>query len=282
MPRACVDEPGQKCCNGTMSSTPRYLRALAGIALTAAVATVPTATADVEPRAPADFVSLATVDPTILLDIRYATAHNFTGDPVDGYRSPMCLLTRQAADALSRAQRRFLDDGYTLKVYDCYRPQRAVDDFVAWAGNLADQRMMAEFYPRVDKTRLFADGYIADRSGHSRGSTVDLTLVALPPPQPPPYTPGQPLVDCAAPQPERFADNTIDMGTGYDCFDTLAHTLDPRVQGVQRENRLRLKDGLEQQGFENYDNEWWHFTFKPETYPDTYFDFLVDPSSLPS
>jgi D-alanyl-D-alanine dipeptidase len=109
---------------------------------------------------------------------------------------------------------------------------------------------------------------------------VDLTLVALPAQSTPPYVPGQPLVDCTAPQPERFADNTIDMGTGYDCFDTLAHTTDPRVQGDPLKNRLRLKDGLAAQGLENYPNEWWHFTFKPEAYPDTSPDFVVDPSSL--
>jgi D-alanyl-D-alanine dipeptidase len=261
-----------------MSTTSLPARLLACVA--AAVLCAPTAAADPEPEAPPDFVSLADVDPTILLDIRYATPHNFTGDPVDGYRAPMCLLTRPAAEALRRAQRAFLDVGFTLKVYDCYRPQRAVNDFVRWANNPIDQRMKTEFYPRVDKSRLFADGYIADKSGHSRGSTVDLTLVALPPLETPPYSPGQPLVDCAAPQPQRFGDNTIDMGTGYDCFDTLAHTLDPRVQGVQLKNRLSLKDGLEAQGFENYDKEWWHFTFKPETYPDTFFDFVVEPSSL--
>jgi D-alanyl-D-alanine dipeptidase len=187
-----------------------------------------------------------------LLDIRYLTPHNFVGDPIDGYQAPMCILTRPAAEALARAQRQF-EDGYSLKVYDCYRPQRAVNDFVAWANNLFDQRMKAEFYPRVDKTQLFNDGYIADKSGHTRGSTVDLTLVPLPEASVPPYVPGQPLVDCAAPQRERLADNSIDMGTGYDCFDTLAHTLDPRVRRQQLENRLLLKKGLENQGLQNYE-----------------------------
>ena len=160
-------------------------------------------------------------------------------------------------------------------MYDCYRPQRAVDEFVAWGGNLADQRMKAEFYPRVDKADVFSDGYVAERSGHSRGSTVDLTLVRLPAAATRPYVPGERLTDCAAPQSVRFADNTIDMGTGYDCFDTLAHTLDPRIQGDQLKNRLLLKAGLEAQGFVNYENEWWHYTFKPEPFPDTYFDFPV-------
>ena len=228
---------------------------------------------------PADFVGLRDVDPSILQEMRYATPHNFTGAPVEGYLAPTCILTRPAAEALARAQRDFLEQGYTLKVYDCYRPQRAVDEFVSWAADLADQRMKPEFYPRVDKSVLFVDGYIAERSGHSRGSTLDVTLVPLPPASTPPYIPEQPLVDCAAPQAIRFADNSLDMGTGYDCFDTLANTSDPRITGDQAKNRVLLAEGLERQGFVNYDKEWWHFTFKPagqgEPYPDTYFDFPV-------
>jgi zinc D-Ala-D-Ala dipeptidase len=187
--------------------------------------------------------------------MRYYTPHNFTGDPVDGYRSPMCILTREAAEGLRRAQEEFLEHGYTLKVYDCYRPQRAVNDFVAWAEDPADERMKAEFYPRVDKSVLFADGYIAEKSGHSRGSTMDLTLVSLPAADELPYVPGQPLVDCAAPQQVRFPDNSLDMGTGFDCFDTPAHTLDPRIEGDELKDRLLLKEGLEKQGFVNYDKE---------------------------
>jgi zinc D-Ala-D-Ala dipeptidase len=251
------------------------LRCAAAI-LATAVLVCPQPVAAAQPPAPAEFVALGDVDPTILQDIRYATPHNFTGDPVDGYLAPACILTRAAAEALSRAQRDYLERGYTLKVYDCYRPQRAVDDFVSWAADLADERMKAEFYPRVDKSVLFADGYIAERSGHSRGSTLDVTLVALPATGTPPYIPGQPLVDCAAPQTDRFPDNSIDMGTGYDCFDVLAHTLDPGIDGDQAKNRLLLTEGLERQGFVNYDKEWWHFTFKPEPFPDTYFDFPVD------
>jgi D-alanyl-D-alanine dipeptidase len=150
---------------------------------------------------------------------------------------------------------------------------------VAWAADPTDQRMKPEFYPRVDKSVLFADGYIAERSGHSRGSTLDVTLVPLPPAATAPYTPGQPLVDCTAPQAIRFPDDSLDLGTGFDCFDTLANTLDPRITGDQAKNRLLLSEGLERQGFVNYDKEWWHFTFKPagqgEPYPDTYFDFPV-------
>lgn len=234
-----------------------------------------------EPTAPDAFVALREVDPTILQEMRYATAHTFMGVPVTGYPSPTCLLTRDAARALHRAQVSFLRRGYSLKVYDCYRPQRAVDHFVAWAKDLDDQRMKGEFYPRVDKSALFRDGYIAEKSGHSRGSTVDLTLVRLPALPTRPYVPGEPLSPCFGPQAARFPDNGLDMGTGFDCFDTLAHTLDPRIRGKQRANRLLLKNGLERVGFVNYASEWWHYTFTPEPFPDTYFDFPVDRSSLP-
>ncbi|MDT3396732.1 M15 family metallopeptidase [Streptomyces sp. B1866] len=245
-----------------------------------ALACAPPAAAAPRPHAPAQFTALDDVDPTILQEMRYATPHTFTGRRVDGYRRPVCLLTRPAAEALRDAQRALRRRGYTLKVYDCYRPQRAVDDFVAWARDLGDQRMKAEFYPRVDKTRLFQDGYIAERSGHSRGSTVDLTLVRRPARPTRPYLPGEPLVPCYAPRAERFPDNSVDMGTGFDCFDPLAHTLDPRVQGVQRANRLLLKSTLERVGFVNLAEEWWHYTYQPEPFPGTYFDFPVDRRSL--
>ncbi|MGW7822771.1 M15 family metallopeptidase [Streptomyces puniciscabiei] len=246
-----------------------------------AVATAPaTAGATTDPRAPKDFVALRTVDPTIIQEMRYFTAHNFVGERIDGYEQPLCILTRPAAEALHKAQLTLLRKGYTLKVYDCYRPQRAVNHFVRWAEDLDDQSMKGEFYPNVDKTRLFADGYIAGKSGHSRGSTMDLTIVKLPARPTRPYHPGQPLVPCFAPKAERFPDNSVDMGTGFDCFDTLAHTLDPRVQGEQRANRMLLKSTMESVGFVNLAEEWWHYTYKSEPYPDTYFDFPVSAKSL--
>ncbi|MDN3287739.1 M15 family metallopeptidase [Streptomyces thermocarboxydus] len=265
-----------------MTRSSRAVRALVttlAALLTATAAAAP-ARATPEPKAPRDFVALHSVDPTILHEIRYVTPHNFTGERIDGYRQPLCILTRPAAEALRTAQRRLLPQGYSLKVYDCYRPQRAVDHFVRWAEDLDDQTMKAEFYPNVDKTRLFADGYIAEKSGHSRGSTVDLTVVKLPARPTRPYRPGEPLTPCFAPQDERFPDNSVDMGTGYDCFDTLSHTLDPRITGEQRANRMLLKNTLEDLGFVNLAEEWWHYTFKPEAYPDTYFDFPVSRRSL--
>ncbi|MFJ7333326.1 M15 family metallopeptidase [Streptomyces sp. NPDC101110] len=248
--------------------------------LLASTALTPAAHAATAPKAPKDFVALGNVDPTIIQEMRYVTPHNFVGERIDGYDQPLCILTRPAAQALHKAQRKLLREGYTLKVYDCYRPQRAVDHFVRWAEDLGDQAMKGEFYPNVDKTRLFADGYIAAKSGHSRGSTLDVTLVRLPAKPTRPYHQGEPLVPCFAPKGERFPDNSVDMGTGFDCFDTLSHTLDPRVQGRQRANRLLLKSTLESLGFVNLAEEWWHYTFKPEAYPDTYFDFPVSRTSL--
>lgn len=224
-------------------------------------------------KAPKDFVALSSVDPSIIQDMRYATKVNFIGRRIDGYRQPLCILTKPTAEALHRAQEKLLPQGYSLKVYDCYRPQRAVDHFARWAKDLDDDRMKAEFYPRVAKDRLFADGYIAEKSGHSRGSTVDLTIVKVNSPAAVggSVRPGP----CYAPQGERRPDNSVDMGTGFDCFDTLAHTDDPRIQGAQRTNRQFLKGALAAEGFVNLPEEWWHFTYKPETFPDTYFDFPV-------
>jgi D-alanyl-D-alanine dipeptidase len=230
--------------------------------------------------APADFVALRSVDPTILQDIRYATPHNFTGRVVPGYGAPTCVLTAPAALALHRVQQGLVRRGYSLKVYDCYRPQRAVDRFVAWAQDASDRSMKPEFYPEVDKSRLFADGYIARRSGHSRGSTVDLTIVKLPAAPTRAYRPGERLVPCYAPRPQRFPDASIDMGTGFDCFDERAHTLDPRIQGTAHTDRLMLKNTMEGAGFTGIPEEWWHFTYRSEPYPNTYFDFPVSPASL--
>ncbi|WP_254406530.1 M15 family metallopeptidase [Streptomyces sp. AC627_RSS907] len=248
--------------------------------LVAAVSAPGAARAATEEKAPAEFVALKDVAPSILQDMRYHTAHNFIGSKTAGYDEPLCVLTSAAARALARAQQKFLTQGYSLKVYDCYRPQRAVDQFVRWAEDLDDELMKDEFYPRVEKSDLFTDGYIAAKSGHSRGSTVDLTLVELPAATTRPYVPGEKLVPCYAPAEQRFPDNSIDMGTGFDCFDTLSHTLDPRVGEPQSTNRLRLRTALESVGFVNLAEEWWHFTLAAEPFPATYFDFPVSRASL--
>ncbi|MFI5758778.1 M15 family metallopeptidase [Streptomyces sp. NPDC051569] len=268
----------------TISFPRRLLTASAAVLLAATVppAAAVTATAAASagraapgPGAPPEFVALRSVAPTVVQEMRYRTPHDFMGEPVTGYEQPVCLLTRPAAEALRRAQAELLRRGYSLKVYDCYRPQRAVDHFVRWARDLQDERMKPEFYPRVDKSRLFADGYLAEKSGHSRGGTVDLTIVRLPALPTRPYVPGEKLAPCYGPKKDRFPDNSVDMGTGFDCFDTLAHTDDPRIQGRQRENRQLLKRTLAGAGFVNLPEEWWHFTYRPETFPDRYFDFPV-------
>ena len=225
--------------------------------------------------APASFVALDEVDPTILQDMRYRTRYNFVGRRIDGYRRPVCILERRAARALKRAQDDLRRRGYTLKVYDCYRPQRAVDHFVRWSQN-GDERMKREFYPRVDKAGVFDLGYVARRSGHSRGSTVDVTLVRLPAnPQPQWSRQEFGLVPCTAPRRRRFPDNSVSMGTSYDCMDPRASTFHPAIKGYKRANRLRLRRALARVGFEPYDREWWHFTLRAEPYPGTYFNFPV-------
>jgi zinc D-Ala-D-Ala dipeptidase len=264
--------------NSLVSRTSRLSAAV--LVLLSCVALAAPAAASDKDGAPPEFVALNDVDPTIKYDIRYFGRHNFVGERIDGYRQPQCILTRHAAKALRTAQRTLLRQGYTLKVYDCYRPQRAVDHFVRWATDLDDERMKAEFYPNVDKSRLFADGYIAAKSGHSRGSTLDVTLVKLPAGPQRPYHPGEPLVACFAPVDQRFPDNGVDMGTGYDCFDPLSHTDNPAITGAARHHRNLLRTTLADVGFRNLPEEWWHFTLNDEPFPDTYFDFPVSRCAL--
>jgi D-alanyl-D-alanine dipeptidase len=229
---------------------------------------------------PGAFVDLHTVAPTIVVEMRYRTVHNFLGRRVPGYREDVCILSRQAAEALARVQQEVSTEGLTLKVYDCYRPQRSVDAFVAWAKDLGDTRMQAEFYPRVRKNRLFKEGYIAAQSGHSRGSTLDLTLVKTPPRRQETYARGDRLRDCTSKAGVRFRDNSLDMGTGYDCFDPLAHTYNGRVKGRQHANRMRLRAPMIAAGFKGLKEEWWHFTLRDEPFPDTFFDFPVERSAI--
>lgn len=192
-----------------------------------------------------NFVEIRAIDPTIAVEARYATSHNFIGRPITGYHAEKCFLTPEAANALGKVQGELRAYGMSLKVYDCYRPQRAVNDFIEWAKDESDQKMKQEFYPRVDKRDAFKLGYIAEKSGHTRGSTIDLTIAGL------------------------------DMGTTYDFFDELAHTANPNVSAEARRNRLLLKSVMEKFGFRNYENEWWHFTLANEPFPDTYFDVEV-------
>lgn len=225
---------------------------------------------------PEHFIEIREIIPDAVMDIRYFTDHNFVGTRVDGYEAPRCYLTRQAAEALAGVQADLKPFGFGVKIYDCYRPQRAVDHFVRWAGDLDDIATRTEFYPTVDKRYLFRDGYIAEKSSHSRGSTVDLSIVELPPADQPSFLLGKTKqAECFLPRELRFPDNAIDMGTGYDCFHELSHTESPDIGPQQRLNRLLLKTLMEKHGFVHYDKEWWHFTLADEPFPDTYFDFAV-------
>jgi zinc D-Ala-D-Ala dipeptidase len=199
---------------------------------------------------PASFVDAASVVPGLIIDIRYAGSHNFVGRPIDGYEAPHCLLTRPAAEALAQMARDLAPQGLHIKVFDCYRPTQAVANFVRWARDLNDQKMKDEFYPNVDKRTLFSSGYIASRSGHSRGSTTDLTLA-------------------------RDDGHELDMGTPFDFFSPTSWPADPNISAGGRANRMLLANAMSHRGFRPYDKEWWHFTLRHEPFPDTYFDFPV-------
>jgi D-alanyl-D-alanine dipeptidase len=227
-------------------------------------------------KMPESFVDIQKVIPEVVLDIRYYGPHNFVGDKVEGYMAPKCFLTKEAAEALAGVQKELSQFSMSLKIYDCYRPQRAVNHFVRWATEFENTKTKKEFYPTVDKRNLFKDGYIDGKSGHSRGSTVDLTIVPSPALGEADYTPGQKLSECYLPAEKRFADNSIDMGTGFDCFHELSNMANANIGRQQKINRLLLKSLMEKHGFKNYDMEWWHYTLKNEHYPDTYFDFVIE------
>lgn len=245
------------------------------LALTLALASPALATPPPDPsQRPADIQDVSQVVPGVLLNIRYFGSHNFLGRPVEGYLAPKCLLSRPAALALTRVQEQLAPLGLSLKIYDCYRPQRGVNHFVRWAKDANDTLTKDEFYPTLDKKVLFPKGYIAEKSGHSRGSTVDLTIVPLPATPEPAFDPAR-QVECFKPASQRYPDNSLDMGTGYDCFHPLANPLNLEVGPAQRAHRALLKTLMEAQGFKISPEEWWHFTLKDEPYPETYFDFPV-------
>ncbi len=197
------------------------------------------------------FVAVHERLPDVLLDIRYATTYNFIGQRIDGYKAPIALLTREAADALALVMQDMRARGLRLVIWDTYRPQRAVDHFVRWAQDLSDDHMKPVFYPDVDKAELFDKGFIARRSGHSRGSTVDLTLL------------------------DEQTGQLLDMGGPFDFFGELSHPDYPHLSAQQKANRLLLREAMLSRGFRPLSTEWWHFTLRDEPYPDTYFDFPV-------
>ena len=215
---------------------------------------------------PADFVHLRTVDPSIAQDMRYAGSDNFVGRPLAGYEAAECILRREAALALARVQADLATSGLKLKVYDCYRPERAVRQMVQWTsdGRAGDKR----FYPRTEKADLL-NGYISQRSLHSTGIAIDLTLIEK---GGPPVSSRPALVTpCNAPGRD---EGGVDMGTLYDCFDPDSHTRSASIDATQRRWRMTLVAAMEKRGFKNYHREWWHFSF-PGIGSETLYDFPI-------
>lgn len=205
-------------------------------------------------EAPEGFVNVTEVIPNISVELRYASSNNFMGRPIDGYHSSRCMLSKEATLALLNVQTELNRFGLGLKIFDAYRPQRAVDDFVRWARNADDTKMKQYFYPDVDKRDLFKLGYIAEKSGHSRGSAVDVTIISL----------------------EKATRGVeLDLGTVFDFFGPESWVNNPSLSQSQRAHRLLLQLLMIKHGFSPYEKEWWHFTLRNEPYPDTYFDFLI-------
>lgn len=203
-----------------------------------------------------DFVLLADYVPQIVQEIRYYTTYNFIGDRIDGYEQPIAFLTKEASRALKAVSNELNVRGYRLKVFDAYRPATAVRHFVLWGIEDLDLRMKPYFYPDLDKQELFAKGYIASQSSHSRGSAIDLTLLDM------------------------ETGKELDMGSTFDLFSEVSH---PDYKGITEEqfnNRMILRKAMLKHGFEPIDCEWWHFKLKDEPFPDVYFDFPVSEESL--
>lgn len=205
---------------------------------------------------PSGFVLLSDHIPGIIQEIRYFTTYNFVGERVDGYEEPIALLTIEAARCLKEVSNTANVMGYRLKIFDAYRPVRAVKHFVMWGLEDLDQKMKPFFYPDLDKRELFNRGYIATQSTHSRGSTVDLTLLNM------------------------ETGKELDMGSPFDFFGPVSHPDYEKITKEQFDNRMLLRNLMLESGFEPIDCEWWHFTLKNEPYPETYFDFPVSVNTL--
>lgn len=209
----------------------------------------------VETKMPADFVSVEEEISVIKTDMRYFNANNFVGRKIRGYEANVCLLTKAATESLKKVVDVLSPLGLTLKIYDCYRPQAAVNDFISWSLDPDDNSMQSAFYPNIKKSDLFKHSYIAEKSSHSRGSTVDLTIVAIQ---------------------ENDYSIKIDFSKGFDYFDPQSSLSYQYISPQAKANRLLLNLLMTSVGFKGYDKEWWHFTLCAEPYPNTYFDFPVN------
>ena len=203
-------------------------------------------------KLPNGFVYLEDVDASIQKEMRYLSNNNFIGRKIDGYKNNCIIITEQAAHQLKKVQTELLKKGLSLKVFDAYRPQEAVNHFVKWAKVLSDTLMKQEYYPKVPKSQLFNQGYIASKSGHTRGSTVDLTII------------------------DAKTGKELDMGSPYDFFGVQSHPLHSNLSKEQKENRMLLRKVMLENNFKPYENEWWHFTLRNEPFRNTYFNFPVE------
>lgn len=198
------------------------------------------------------FVIINDYIPEIITELRYYSSYNFVGAHIDGYEEPVALLTKQAMEKLKKANEVFNNDEYLIKIWDSYRPRRAVEHFVRWRDDLTDEKMRKYFYPALSKKEVFEKGFVADKSGHSRGSTIDLTLV------------------------HKINGTDVDFGTSFDFFGEKAHTDFDNITDYQKNNRQYLKRVMEENGFINIPEEWWHFTLANEPFPNIYFNFPVN------
>ena len=225
---------------------------------------------------PAGFAYLRDIDPTIAQDIRYAGSDNFVGRRLPGYEAAECILRRDVAAALKRVQSDLAATGLALKVYDCYRPARAAGAMAQWANNGQSVSGSRRFFPRLKKNTLLASGYIAARSEHSTGTAIDLTLIEASSATAAPFDPAATYGPCTGDIARRAPDNSLDMGTGYDCFDVMSHTGSTAIAAEQRRRRAVLVTAMGARGFRNYRREWWHFTYVGAG-PRWIHDFTIRP-----
>ena len=228
--------------------------ALVGLLATSALAPVRAQTL------PGGFVYLRDIDPSIIQDIRYATSNNFVGRPLAGYGAGECVVKREVGLRLKAVQQELAAQNLSLKMFDCYRPARASHDMVVWAQNGRETPAERRYNPALPKKDLFRLGYIAERSQHSTGVALDLTLVDLAADNSATFDPAKTYADCTAPEAARAPEGSVDMGTGYDCSDVKSHTAARSITADQRRWRNTLVAAMGKQGFVNYSKEWWHFS----------------------
>ncbi|MFC0243349.1 M15 family metallopeptidase [Rhodopseudomonas telluris] len=222
---------------------------------------------------PDDFIYLRDLDPSIRHDIRYAGANNFVGRRLAGYDANECIVKRAVGLALVKVQRELAAQNVSLKMLDCYRPARASRDMVAWAQDGNETPAQRRYNPGFSKSELFRLGYIAENSGHSTGAAVDLTLVDLRAPKGPPFDPTRAYADCTAPEAQRAPEDSVDMGTSYDCSDARAYTAAKSISPAQRRWRRILLGAMTRHGFVNFSKEWWHFSLPG--IPRVAYDFPI-------